>query len=224
MIRLWLRLISLLLPSAARPRWREEWQAEMNHARSRGRGLRTRMRMAAGSIPDAMATRRIAAEARRARGPRAGIFHALDQDVRYALRGLAKAPGFASGVVLSLALGIGANAAAFSFINAAVFRPFPGVKDQQDLVRLTLGAASYQKFSTVDTTYRDFRTIRDGMTTLAGVSAYRDATFAISADGQASAVPGALVSGNYFDVLGVQPAGGRFFLDHEDRTAWTHST
>ena len=64
--------------------------------------------------------------------------------------------------------------------------------------------------------------IRESMTTLSGVAAYREATFAIAIDGEAAAVPGTLVSGNYFDVLGVTPAAGRFFLDREDRTAWTH--
>ena len=57
------------------------------------------------------------------------------------------------------------------------------------------------------------------MTTLGGLSAQRDGTFAIFAEGQAVAVPGALVSANYFDVIGVAPAGGRFFLEREERTA-----
>ena len=160
--------------------------AEMNHARSRGHGLCARMKMAAGSIPDALATRRIATAARRTAGPRPGIFHAVDQDLRYAWRGLVKDQGFALGVILSLALGIGANAAAFSVINAALFRPFPGVSDQQDLVRITLGPNEGQKFSTIPASYRDFLTIRESMTTIAGLSAYRDAAFAISTDGRTS--------------------------------------
>ena len=86
--------------------------------------------MAAGSIPDALATRRVATDAGRTAGPRPGIFPAVDQDLRYAWRGIVKDHGFALGVILSLALGIGANAAAFSVINAALFRPFPGVRDR----------------------------------------------------------------------------------------------
>lgn len=222
MTPLLLRLISLLVPHAARPRWREEWLAETNHARAAGRSLRDRAAMIAGALPDALATRGIARHARRTAGPRAGIFHALDQDLHYALRGLAASPGFAFGVVLSLALGIGANATAFSVLNATLFRPFPGVTNQEALVRLTLGRATYQRFSTVSTSYRDFLTLRENMTTLSGLAAYRAAAVAITADGQPSAVPGTLVSGNYFDVLGVTPAAGRFFLDREDQTAWTH--
>jgi hypothetical protein len=221
MTRLLLRLISLLVPSALRPRWREEWLAEMNHARARGRSRRVLWRMTAGSLSDALAVRRIAAGAH-ASAPRAGVFHALDQDLRYALRGLAKAPGFTFGVILSLAIGIGAHAAAFSVINAAIFRPFPAVTNQEGLVRLTLGTQARQKFSTILASYRDFLTLRENMTTLSGLSAYRDGTFAIAADGRTSGVPGTMVSGNYFDVLGVTPAAGRFFLNHEDETAWTH--
>ena len=91
MIRVLLRLVALFVPPAARPRWREEWLAEMNHARSRGQRLpRTNAAWPRGSIPDALATRRMAATARApTAGPRAGLFHAVDQDLRYAIRGLA---------------------------------------------------------------------------------------------------------------------------------------
>ena len=190
MTRVLLRLISLLVPHAVRPRWREEWLAEMNHARSRGERLARRIRMAAGSIPDALATRREAESAHVPRGPRAGIFHASDQDVRYAMRGLAKSPGFALGVVLSLAVGVGANAAAFSFIDAAVFRPFPGVRDQHELVRIHIGTTSSERTVVRGITYQDFENLRTTMSTLGGLSAQRDATFAVFAEGQASAVPG----------------------------------
>jgi putative ABC transport system permease protein len=220
LLRSALRLISLVVPAVSRPRWREEWLAELNHARSHGRSRRDRLAMAAGAIPDALATRRVAKTAATT-GPRPGVFHALDQDVRYAMRGLAKSPGFALGVVLSLAVGIGANAAAFSFIDAAVFRPFPGVRDQHELVRIHVGSATSERIVTRGMTYRDFETMRDTMSTLDGLSAQRDGTFAIFAEGQASAVPGALVSANYFDVLGLAPAAGRFFLDREDRTVGT---
>ena len=216
--RILLRLISLLVPAAVRPRWREEWLAEINHARSQGRSLRNRLKMAAGSIPDALATRRLATAVRIA-GPRASAFHAMDQDVRYAMRSLTKSPGFALGVVLSLAVGIGANAAAFSFIDAAMFRPFPGVKDQHELVRINVNAAASERPAARGMTYQDFGTLRETMTTLGGLSAQVGVTFAIFAREQASAVPGALVSANYFDVLGVTPASGRFFRESEDRTA-----
>jgi putative ABC transport system permease protein len=216
LIRTALRLISLLVPAAARPRWREEWLAEINHARSHARGLRNRIRMAAGAIPDALATRRVATAAGRTQGPRANVFHAMDQDVRYAMRGLARSPGFSLGVVLSLGVGIGANAAAFSVIDAAMFRPFPGVRDQHELVRISVGPVSPQLFAGPGLTHRDLLTMREALTTLRGLSVAGSVTFAIFAEGQAAAVPGAVVSGNYFQVLGVNPVAGRFFVEEKD--------
>jgi predicted permease len=218
LIRTALHLISLLVPAAARPRWREEWLAELNHAHWQGRNLRSRLSLAAGSLPDALATRRVTKTAATS-GPRASVFHAMDQDVRYAMRGLGKSPGFALGVVLSLAVGIGANATAFSVIDGAMFRPFPGVKDQHELVRISVGPLSPKLFDGPGLTYRDLQTMREALTTLRGLSTSGNVTFAILAEGQASAVPGALVSGNYFQVLGVTAAAGRFFFDEEDQSA-----
>ena len=172
--------------------------------------------VALGLIPDAWATRRIAREAARQR-PRAGAFHALDQDLRYGFRGLTRSWEFSAGVILSLAVGIGGNVIAFSFINGVVFRPFPGVHNQHELVRLSLGAHSQQRFSTVPATYDDFVALREHFSTLAGVSAFRDATFALYAEGRALSARGALVSSNYFDVLGAPPTAGRLFLGESDR-------
>jgi putative ABC transport system permease protein len=217
-IRILLRLMSLLVPAAARPCWREEWLAELQCVTA-SRGRARALRVAAGALPDALATRRIAAEGRRQRGARAGVFHAFDQDIRHAVRGLVQAPGFTGGVILSLAIGIGANAAAFSFIDAAVFRPFPGVRDQHELVRIHIGSATSERVVTRGLTHQDFGALRETMSTLDGLSAQRDATFAVFAEDQTFAVPGALVTANYFDVVGVAPASGRFFVDREDRTA-----
>src|SRR5687767_1041866 len=144
-MRALLWLVARVVPAPFRNRWTEEWRAEIGHAAARGLGARGKLSMAAGAIPDALATRRIARESRTA-GPRPSLFHALDQDVRYAMRGLTKSPGFAFGVVLSLAVGIGANATAFSVIDAAMFRTFPGVKDQHELVRISVGPLSPKLF------------------------------------------------------------------------------
>lgn len=119
--KLVVRLATLLVPRSQRERWREEWLAELEHG---GR------RMITGALPDAWAVRRIARQAAAARSRNGSIFHGLDQDVRSALRGLVKSPGFTFAAIASLSIGIAANTAAFSVLNALVFRPFPGVHDE----------------------------------------------------------------------------------------------
>ena len=188
--------------------------AELDHAAARG--WRSRLRLAAGTLPDAVATRAVQ-HTRRPSLPRGRVFAGIHQDIRFAVRGLFKARGFTIGVISSLAVGIGANLTAITFINAAVYRPFPSVRDQHELVRFTLGGDSYQKFSTIATSYRDYQVMRETLTTVEGLSALRDGTFAVRPEeGQPASVRGALVSANYFRVLGVTPAAGRFFAEDED--------
>jgi putative ABC transport system permease protein len=216
-MRILLNLLALLVPRDERPRWREEWRAELQYG---GR------RMLLGALPDAWAMRRLASGSRlpssgsRGRHP----FHALDQDVRYGMRTLAAAPGFVLGVVLSLTLGIGGNIAAFTFINAAVFRPFPGVQDQHELVRLRVdvtrdGIPMPTSFlSTGELTAADgLELLRSRVTTVDALSAHVSRDLIIAVDGQPSTRPGAVVSSNYFDVLGVRPAVGRFFSPADDQ-------
>jgi predicted permease len=219
MTRPLLAVIALVVPAVVRPRWREEWGAELAEVR-RTRGRLAAGRMLSGAVADARTLRTL--DAARRKAARGGPFAAFDQDIRYAVRGLLHAPGFTAGIIVSLALGLAATAAAFSFLNAAFYRGFPEVADQRGLVRLTLGRASYQKFSSIATPYRDYLTLRDNLTTLQGLAAYRDATFAVLAGDQPLSVRGALVSSNYFRVLGIPPAAGRFFIDDEDRTPDTH--
>ena len=219
-MRLLVRLIAVLIPSTVRQRWREEWLGELDSI-CRTRGGRTASRVALGALADALAMRRLASHDT-ARPPRPRVFHAIDQDVRYALRGLAASPGFVAGVVISLAVGIGATITAFSIINAAVFRPFPGVRDQHELVRVSISSHPDHRFSSVAAGYADFLALREGLTTLEDFAALRDVRFAILADGQVASVEGGLVSGNYFRALRAVPAAGRFFADDEDRTPGTH--
>src|SRR5215204_3417742 len=125
-----LRLISWLVPVSVRARWCEEWRAELSHGG---------WRMLPGALPDALAMRKIGREDRhRRRGKPAGLWHALDQDVRYAVRSSVSAPGFTLAVVGSLAIGIGATTAAFTLVNAALFRPYPKVHAQEELVTVKI--------------------------------------------------------------------------------------
>ena len=212
-------LLALLVRRSERPRWREEWRAELQHGHRR---------MILGALPDAWAMRKVAhvpAEAGSYRGrtlwlpPSGGRrptpFHALDQDLRYAARTLMATPGFVFAMLLSLSIGIGANTTAFSFVNAVVFRPFPGVDRQHELVRMSVGLDTPRSFAPAG----DYETLRNGLRSVGDLSAHSEATFALLSPGGASFVEGALVSSNYFAVLGVRPVAGRFFAHGDDR-AW----
>jgi predicted permease len=149
-------------------------------------------------------------EPRIAPGSRIGRFSSdLHADLRYAARVMRRQPAFVAVAILSLAFGVGANTLVFSVINALVLKPLP-VQRPQELVFVQPSAGWTVSFPT----YRD---VRDRATTLAGVVAYRIAPMSLDRDTSAARVWGYLVSGNYFDVLGVQPAAGRFFHQAEDQ-------
>ena len=212
-MRILLWILSLLVPHDARARWLEEWRAEMQHGG---------WRMITGALPDAWTMWRLSGVPADA-GRKPTVFHGLTQDLRYAFRGLVAAPGFVIGVVLSLTVGIGGNIVAFSFINAVVFRPFPGVNAQHELVRINPGAqedgrSGFRFFlsATGATANEGLDLLRRSFTTLSGVSAHYETELVVSVDGQPFTGPGALVSSNYFDVLGVRPAAGRFFSAADD--------
>ncbi len=147
----------------------------------------------------------------------------LWRELRYGARMLAKNPGFSLIAVLTLALGIGANAAIFSLVNAVLLRPLP-VADPARLVSVSLvkrQGAGLGLFSYLD--YEDFR---DRNEVLSGIAAYRFAPMnlgdAAGRGGDNERVWGYLVSGNYFDVLGVKATVGRTFSPEEDRTPDAH--
>ncbi|HVH58388.1 MAG TPA: ABC transporter permease [Vicinamibacterales bacterium] len=200
-----LRLLSLLVPREYRPRWREEWLAEKQHG---GR------RMITGALPDAWTLRRLLKGSGRASRRRAPIFHALDQDVRYALRGFGSGTGFTVAVVGSLALGIAATTTAFALVNATLLRPFPGVHNQEELVRIRVGMGR----AYVATSWDEYQLLRNSLTSLHDLSAAHQTRFAIAAGGDTEprTHDGLVVTGNYFGLLGVKPAHGRFFAADED--------
>jgi predicted permease len=131
------------------------------------------------------------------------------QDLRYAVRVLLKAPGFTMVAVLTLALGIGANTAVFSLVNALVLRPLP-VEHSDDLAFLE--NAHYGPSQS----FPNYRDLRDRNHTFAGLLGYRMAPMELETNGGAERIWGYLVTGNYFDVLGVRPALGRFFAQSDD--------
>jgi len=149
-------------------------------------------------------------------GPRRriGLMDALGQDVRFGVRSLRKTPGTTAVVLVMLALGIGANTAIFSFTSAFLLRPLP-VRDPGRLVAIngTTPETSWDTFS-----YPDYLAFRDRATGFDAIAAFGAIGVSLGTDDGAELVSGEIVSGNYFDALGVQPILGRAFLPDEDRT------
>lgn len=142
----------------------------------------------------------------------------LIQDLRFGARTLMKQPGFTLIAVITLALGIGANTGVFSLVNTVLLRPLP-IAQPERVFEITplregadIGATSYP-------VYKDFRDRNDA---LEGLAAYRFAPMSLSRNGNNERVWGYLVSGNYFDVLGVRAAQGRMFTQEEDRAPGAH--
>src|SRR5216110_182888 len=137
-------------------------------------------------------------------------------DVRYALRMLRRTPGFTAVVVLSLALGIGANTAIFSLINTLMLRPLP-VRNPGELVQFLSqypDPAEPPSNSYAWKYYARFRDEAHAFSDLIGVSPAR---FHLRADGlDTDAVDGEYVVGNYFTMLGLTPAIGRLIAPHDD--------
>ncbi|MEN3334746.1 MAG: hypothetical protein V7641_4111, partial [Blastocatellia bacterium] len=135
------------------------------------------------------------------------------QDLRYSLRLLRKRPGFTLVAVITLALGIGANTAIFSLVNTVLLRPFP-VARPNELYALS---ATGKNDAILAFSYPDFVDYRDRNDVLAGIFATRIAPMSLSRNSNNERVWGYLVSGNYFEVLGVNAAQGRTFTADEDR-------
>src|SRR6266850_1228903 len=153
--------------------------------------------------------------------------HALWQDVRYGLRMLAKHPGFTAIAVLTLALGIGANTAIFSLLNQILLRQLP-VKDPGELVLLRApGLKTGHIWSDGDDSesfsYPIYKGLRDNNRVFSGVFGRFEFSASIASHGKTERGSGELVTGNYFEVLGVRPALGRVFSQEDDRVPGAHA-
>ncbi|HKB71507.1 MAG TPA: ABC transporter permease [Thermoanaerobaculia bacterium] len=133
-------------------------------------------------------------------------------DVRYALRSLRKSPGFAAVAIATLALGIGANTAIFSAVDAVVLRPLP----YREPDRLAMLWERRPDRDHVFASYPDFRDWRERTRSFAGMAAYSDWTFNLTGAGAPEHVESAVVSASFFRVLGLAPEAGRDFLPEED--------
>jgi len=142
----------------------------------------------------------------------------LIKDIRYALRGLIKRPGFVAIAVITLALGIGANTAIFSLVNTVLLRSLP-VERPGEIVSVAVRGKgdSMSAFS-----YPNYKDFRDRNEALSGLLVYRFAPLSLSRGGVNERIWGYEVSGNYFDVLNVKAFHGRTFLPEEDKTKLSH--
>ena len=145
----------------------------------------------------------------------------LAQDIRYALRQLRRSPGFTITVVVTLALGIGANAAVFTLFDQALLRMLP-VQKPKELVRFawtggfsgsmsSFGGGSDNYFS-----YPMYKDLRDKNGVFSGIIASDKTQVGISWHNQAENENAEVVTGNYFDLLGVRPVLGRLLNQRDD--------
>ncbi len=143
----------------------------------------------------------------------------LAREFRLAGRGLRRQPGFAAVVVLTLALGIGANTAIFTLINAVLFRPL-AVRDEASLVVLQTEDPGKGE-SSAGLSYLDHKDWRAGTTAFSGTALLAATEVVVSLEGRALRAKAAVVSPEFFSVLGVRPALGRAFRSDEELTTGT---
>jgi predicted permease len=208
---LWLiQLIGVIVPRRLRADWRQEWEAELRNRetllaewdRLDGRNKLDLVRRSIGAFRDALLLqpRRLEDE--------------MFQDLRHGVRMLLKNTGFTAVAVFCLALGIGANTAIFGLIHAAFLRPLPAAEPERIV---TLARVSDMAIS-----YPDYAFLRDSNDVLSGLAAHFPIVVGFGDGARSEVVLGSLVSGNYFEVLGIKPVLGRAFLPEEDRTPGTH--
>ena len=142
----------------------------------------------------------------------------LPRDIRYAIRQLVRTPGFALVAVVTLALGIGANSAIFSLVNTALLRPLP-IANPDELVLLehVITGRTFSLFS-----YPNYRDIRDRNDVFSDLLAYRFAPLSLSHEGINERLWGYVVTGNYFETLGIKAARGRLLTPEDDRSPGGH--
>ncbi len=203
-----IQFIGMIVPKRLRADWRQEWEAELRYRelmlaewdRLDWRNKLDLLRRSLGAFRDALLLqpRRLEDE--------------MFQDLGYGVRMLLKNPGFTTVVVLTLALGIGANAALFSVVNGVLLNPLPYPQPDQ-LVTLH---QSKPNFATGAIPYPNFCDWQKENRTFSAMAISRGASFSLIGAGEAEQVGGRWVSAECFSVLGVQPALGRSFAPGED--------
>src|SRR2546428_9062618 len=136
-------------------------------------------------------------------------------DLKFAFRQLLKNPGFAAVAALTLALGIGANTAVFSVINATLLRPFPYENPERLIILQERNAGGGLQ----DASYLNFADWRSQSTSFESMAAQREGeSFNLSGLGEPERLQGQIVSSNFFQTLGIRPFRGRNFVAEDDRS------
>ena len=206
-------LVGLIVPRSFRADWRQEWEAELrcrelmlaDWDRLDWRARLELLRRSTSAFRDALSLQ-----------PRR-LEDDMFQDLRFGVRMLLKHRGFTVIAIVTLALGIGANTAIFSVINALLLRPLGGVAEPERLVQV--GRKYADKSYLSDSSYPDYLDYRDQNTGMSGLALLAPTTFHLSTEQAAELVSGELVSGNYFEVLGVKAAHGRLIASADERGA-----
>jgi predicted permease len=141
------------------------------------------------------------------------LLETFGQDLRYALRMLRKSPGFTAVAVLTLALGIGVNATAFSIVNGVLFRGL-AVPHPSGMVSFGFAYKGYQGFTS---SYPDLQDVRQQAGGLVDLCAYAMGTDGLTAGNHTDRIATNYVTGNYFDVLGIKPILGRLIAPGEGK-------
>src|SRR6476646_7189114 len=142
-------------------------------------------------------------------------------DIRYALRILAKNPGFACVVVFTLALGIGANAAIFSVTDKVLLQSLPVTRPEQLAVLSSFDSQGGRRIES-SFSYPMYQDLRDRNDVFSGVIARGGVQMNVSYGDQTERVQAELVSGNFFEVLGVKPWAGQLLTQNDDLNPGAH--
>jgi predicted permease len=140
----------------------------------------------------------------------------MGRDIRYAFRLFRKTPGFTIVVVLTLALGIGANTAIFSLIDALMLRWLP-VKNPQELVQVSLQPRDAADPPNASLSYPIVRALADQREIFSGAAGFSRFQFEVGSAGSLTRVPGAMVTGAFYETLGLNPVIGRLLTREDDR-------
>lgn len=148
--------------------------------------------------------------------------HNLAQDLRFGVRQMLKAPGFAIATILTIALGIGATTSIFSLVNAVILRPLPFFEPDR---LVTAGAVHDRRpdtaYSVDSMSYPDFFDWRAQNHSFSGMAVSRDNTFTLTGVGEPRHLDGHVATGNFFKILGIEPALGRG-IEMQDEKVGTH--